>query len=273
MTNDEELKAIVKDRYSKIAEQTNSTSCCGGKGKKVTSCCGSGDEVEISMIGDEYKNIKGHVDEADLSLGCGIPTKFAAINKGDTVIDLGSGAGNDAFVARQITGETGKIIGIDMTPAMIKKAESIVNKLGYNNIQFLLGEIESMPLEDNTGNVVISNCVLNLVPNKQKAFNEIYRVLKPGGHFCISDIVLEGILPEKLKRSAELYAGCVAGAIQLNEYLDVIKNSGFKNAEIKLKKKTPIPNETLKEFLEEEEIIKFKNDQIGLYSITVVGYK
>lgn len=266
-----EIKELVKDRYSKIAMDADGSSCCNPVSSKA-SCCGSA-KVEVSMIGDEYKNIDGYVKEADMALGCGIPTNHAGIEKGNTVIDLGSGAGNDVFVARQITGEEGKVIGVDMTPVMIEKANAIKEKLDYNNVEFYLGEIETLPLEENTGDVVISNCVLNLVPNKQKAFSEIFRVLKPGGHFCISDIVLKGILPSKLQKSAELYAGCVAGAMQMEDYLAVINETGFENVEIKAKKKIDVPEDVLKVFLSEEEIAKFLNDQIGLYSITVVGYK
>lgn len=271
MNSSEQIKEIVKDRYSKIAEQAQ-TGCCGTINSG--SICGcSSDKVEVSMLGDEYKDVEGHVEEADMALGCGIPTKYAGINKGDTVIDLGSGAGNDVFVARQIVGETGKVIGVDMTTIMVEKANAIKNKLGFTNVEFYLGEIEAMPLEDNIGDVVISNCVLNLVPNKEKAFGEIYRVLKPGGHFCISDIVLQGILPEKLQKSAELYAGCVAGAIQIDDYIGIIEKTGFKNTLIAEKKKIDIPENVLKAFLSDSEIEKFHKDQIGLYSITVVAHK
>lgn len=271
MKNQEEIKDIVKDRYTKIAEQAVA-SCCGPV-KTAPSCGCSSTNVEVSMLGDEYNDVEGHVKEADMALGCGIPTKHAGINPGNTVIDLGSGAGNDVFVARQIVGQTGRVIGVDMTPVMVEKANSIKNKLGFTNVEFYLGEIEAMPLEDSTGDVVISNCVLNLVPDKEKAFSEIYRVLKLGGHFCISDIVLKGVLPEKLQKSAELYTGCVAGAIQMEDYLEIIEKTGFNNVEIKEKKIIDIPNEVLKVFLSDTEIEKFINDQIGLYSITVVGYK
>ena len=171
--------------------------------------------------------------EADLGLGCGLPTEYAGIEKGNVVIDLGSGAGNDVFVARALVGDEGKVIGIDFTNEMLIKANTNLQKLGFKNIEFKLGEIESMPLDDNFADVVVSNCVLNLVPDKQKAFNEINRILKPGAHFCVSDIVLKGQLPSELKKSAEMYAGCVAGAVQQELYLDIIKHAGFSNVEVK----------------------------------------
>lgn len=272
MATEQELKEIVKDRYSKIAKQEFTSSCCTPK-TSLTSCCGSADKIDVDMIGDAYKSIKGHVDEADMSLGCGIPTKYAGIENGNTVLDLGSGAGNDVFVARQIVGSEGKVIGVDMTTEMVEKAEKIRAKLGYNNIEFHLGEIEALPVNNNIVDVVISNCVLNLVPNKKTAFAEIFRVLKNGGHFCISDIVLKGALPEPLKKSAPLYAGCVAGAVQLEEYMQIIAETGFKNVEIKSNKKIEIPENVLEKFLEKDELKKFIEEQIGLFSITVVGHK
>jgi ubiquinone/menaquinone biosynthesis C-methylase UbiE len=208
-----------------------------------------------------------------MGLGCGLPTEFANIKKGDTVVDLGSGAGNDVFVARALTGETGKVIGIDMTQEMIDKANENKEKLGFENIEFKLGEIESLLIPDNQIDVVVSNCVLNLVPNKNKAFEEIYRILKPGAHFCVSDIVLQGELTPGLKESAIMYAGCVAGALQKDEYLKAIADVGFINIEIKKTKTVELPDELLKEYLTEEQIEEYKNDQVGIFSITVVAIK
>jgi arsenite methyltransferase len=222
---------------------------------------------------DEYDNLEGYFADADLGLGCGLPTEHAGIKKGDTVVDLGSGAGNDVFVARSIVGVEGKVIGLDMTEEMIEKANANKIKVGFKNVEFRLGEIESMPLENDTADVVISNCVLNLVPDKRKAFSEIYRILKPGAHFCVSDIVLKGELPEGLQKSAEMYAGCVAGAFQQDEYLGTIKETGFKNVEIKKTKVIELPDDVLKEYLNDSEIEKFKMDNVGIFSITVVGYK
>jgi len=264
-----ELKQVVKEKYGEIAKASKSSGCCG------PTCCG-GEESKIvgyTVMQDEYDNLEGYVAEADLGLGCGLPTEYAGIKRGDTVVDLGSGAGNDVFVARSIVGDEGKVIGLDMTEEMIEKANANKIKVGFKNVEFRLGEIESMPLENNTADVVISNCVLNLVPDKRKAFAEIFRILKPGAHFCVSDIVLKGELPEGLQKSAEMYAGCVAGALQQDEYLGIIKETGFKNVEIKKTKVIELPDDVLKEYLNDSEIKMFKMDNVGIFSITVVGYK
>src|SRR3990170_8520325 len=189
----EQLKSIVKEKYSTIALQSkeaNASSCCGAS-------CGCS-TIDAEIMAEDYSNVSGYQSDADLGLGCGLPTEFAQIKEGDTVIDLGSGAGNDAFVARSIVGEKGKVIGIDFTEKMIEKARINVEKLGFNNVEFRYGDIENIPVVDNTAHVVVSNCVLNLVPDKSKAFSETFRILKPGGHFSVSDIVLDGELPEAL---------------------------------------------------------------------------
>ncbi|MDX5418277.1 MAG: arsenite methyltransferase, partial [Hymenobacteraceae bacterium] len=201
------------------------------------------------------------------------PTEFAQIKKGDTVIDLGSGAGNDCFVARALVGESGKVIGVDMTEAMIKKARENADKLGFNNVEFRQGEIEDLPIAGNRADVVVSNCVLNLVPDKQKAFSETYRVLKPGGHFSISDVVLVGELPEGLVKASEMYAGCVSGAIQKEEYLKIISEAGFVNITVQKEKAIEVPDEILRDYLNEEEIKAFRNSNTGIFSITVYGDK
>ncbi|MEE4197452.1 MAG: arsenite methyltransferase [Bacteroidales bacterium] len=262
------LKALVKEKYSKIANQSktqNESSCCGGTG-----CCS---ESEISMIGDEYNHVKGYHKNADLGLGCGLPTEFAGIKKGHHVLDLGSGAGNDCFVARSIVGEKGKVTGIDFTEAMTEKALVNNQKLGYPNVEFIQGDIEAMPLPDDSFDVVISNCVLNLVPDKEKAFQEIYRVLKPGGHFCVSDVVLSGHLPEKIKQDAEMYAGCVSGALQKDDYLKIIQKNHFTDISIEKEKKIEIPNPILLKYLSMDELRKFKKERTGIYSITVKAKK
>ena len=213
MRTSEELKNIVKEQYGKIALQNkddNAASCCGAT---------STSNKVYSIMMDNYSEVKGYNPDADLGLGCGLPTQFARIEKGDTVIDLGSGAGNDCFVARHETGDTGKVIGIDFTETMIDKARANAEKMNYNNVEFRFGDIEEMPVSDNVADVIVSNCVLNLVPNKEKVISEIFRVLKPAGHFSISDIVLIGDLPEALRHDAEMYAGCVSGAIQKDDYL------------------------------------------------------
>ena len=267
MQTNEKLKQMVKEKYGEIAE--SSSSCCG-----PTSCCGTDNKViDYSILQDDYSGLEGYVADADLGLGCGVPTEHAGIKKGDTVVDLGSGAGNDVFVARAIVGEQGKVIGLDFTQEMIDKANENNRKLGYENVEFHLGEIENIPIENDIADVVVSNCVLNLVPDKEKAFAEMYRIIKPDGHFCVSDIVLKGELPNELKKSAEMYAGCVSGAIQQDDYLEIINNAGFKNIEIKKTKIIELPENVLAEYLTEAEVKVFKENKVGIISITVVGYK
>ncbi len=265
MRNEKEIKEVVKEKYGAIAKNSKQGCGCG--------CSTSNKIVGYTIMQDEYDNLNGYVAEADLGLGCGLPTEFAGIKEGDTVVDLGSGAGNDVFVARAIVGDFGKVIGIDMTEEMIDKAKRNNSKLGYNNVEFKLGDIESMPLENSVADVVVSNCVLNLVPDKQKAFSEIYRVLKNGGHFCVSDIVLKGELPANLKKSAEMYAGCVAGAVQQDEYLKIIETNGFKNVEIKKTKVIDLPDEILKEYISDEAIKQYRESKAGIFSITVTADK
>jgi SAM-dependent methyltransferase len=268
MNTEKDVKEIVKEKYDEIAK--SSSSCCG-----PTSCCGSSENkiVGYTIMKDEYTHLDGYVAEADLGLGCGLPTEFAGIKKGDTVVDLGSGAGNDVFVARAIVGDEGRVIGIDMTEAMIEKANQNNSKLGYKNVQFRFGDIEDMPIANNLADVVVSNCVLNLVPDKQKAFSEIYRVLKPGAHFCVSDIVIKGELHPELKKSAEMYAGCVAGAVQQDEYLNIIKEAGFVNVEIKKTKTISLPDEILLQYLSENQLQNYKTKEAGIFSITVNATK
>lgn len=187
--------------------------------------------------------------------------------------DLGSGAGNDAFVARHETGETGKVIGIDFTPAMIERARQNAEVRGFNNVEFRQGDIEKMPVTANTADVIVSNCVLNLVPNKDAVIKEIYRVLKPGGHFSISDIVLEGELPKEIRNAAEMYAGCVAGAIQKSVYLELIETNGFKNITIQKSKPVTLPDDILSQYLSAEQISQFRASGTGISSITVYAEK
>jgi ubiquinone/menaquinone biosynthesis C-methylase UbiE len=267
MQTEEQIKEMVKQKYSEIALQdktTNQTSCCGAGG------CST--EV-YTIMSDDYKELEGYHPDADLGLGCGLPTQFAKISKGDVVIDLGSGAGNDCFVARHEAGETGKIIGIDFTPAMIVKARANAEKRGFNNVEFRLGDIDNIPVSANSANVVISNCVLNLVPNKKKVFEEIFRVLKPEGHFSISDIVLTGELPDKIKSAAEMYAGCVASAIPKVEYLGYIQQAGFTNLTLQKEKAIIIPDDILQSYLTEQEIIDYKKMGNVIFSITVFAQK
>lgn len=267
MNTDKELKELVKQKYSEIALQSkenNQASCCG------SSCCST--EV-YNIMSDDYSELEGYNADADLGLGCGLPTAFAGIKKGDVVIDLGSGAGNDAFIARAETGETGKVIGIDFTPAMIDKARENAEKLSFHNVEFLQGDIEAMPVSANVADVIVSNCVLNLVPNKAGVFEEIFRVLKPGGHFSISDIVLEGELPAGIQSAAEMYAGCVSGAIQKQDYLALIDAAGFTEVVIQKQKPIIVPDDILGNYLSAEQIAAFRSSGTGIHSITVYGEK
>jgi ubiquinone/menaquinone biosynthesis C-methylase UbiE len=267
MKNAEELKEIVKDKYTQIANQTkeeNETSCCG-----AGECC----TVDYAVFAEDYSKLGGYNTDADLGLGCGIPTEFAQIKAGDKVLDLGSGAGNDCFVARELVGESGKVIGVDMTDVMIDKARENAEKLNFNNVEFRKGDIEQLPIGGNQIDVVISNCVLNLVPNKEKAFAETFRVLKPGGHFSVSDVVLKGELPGNLKNDAEMYAGCVSGAIQKDDYLNIIHNSGFVEISVQKDKAVAMPQEILEKYLNEKEIEEYKNGNFGIFSVTVYGKK
>ena len=267
MNSNEEIKEMVKQKYAEIALQNQDTN--------ASSCCGSGGcSTEVyNIMTDDYDHLEGYNPDADLKLGCGLPTEFAKIKTGDYVVDLGSGAGNDCFVARAETGETGKVVGIDFTPEMIEKARNNADKLGFNNVEFRLGDIENIPLMSNVADVVVSNCVMNLVPNKPKAFAEVQRILKPTGHFSISDIVLVGDLPEKIKNAAEMYAGCVASAIQMEDYLKIIENSGFKNITLQKKKPIIVPDDILKNYLNDEEIQQYKDSTTRIYSITVYAEK
>ena len=267
MPTEIELKKIVQDKYSEIALQDkaiNQSSCCGAGG------CST--EV-YNIMSDDYTSLQGYNPDADLGLGCGLPTQFAKIKQGDVVVDLGSGAGNDAFIARAETGNAGKVIGIDFTPAMIEKARYNAEVRGLNNVEFRQGDIEKMPLTSNIADVVVSNCVLNLVPNKNGVMKEIFRVLKPGGHFSISDVVLVGNLPEALRKDAEMYAGCISGAIQKEVYIELIHANGFINVVIQKEKPIVIPDDILNNYLSTEELNHFKEGDTGIYSITVFAEK
>ncbi len=267
MQTDEQLKELVRQKYSEIAlqdKETNAASCCGAGG------CST--EV-YNIMSDDYTELDGYNADADLGLGCGLPTQYAQIKKGDVVIDLGSGAGNDCFIARAEAGETGKVIGVDFTHAMIVKARENAEKLGFNNVEFRQGDIEKMPVTANLADVIVSNCVLNLVPNKDNVFKEIFRVLKPGGHISISDIVLVGNLPEALQKDAEMYAGCVSGAIQEQAYLDLVSANGFDNVVTQKRKPIHLPDDILKNYLSAEEIADFRSGNTGIFSITVFAQK
>jgi arsenite methyltransferase len=226
-----------------------------------------------NIMTDDYTDLEGYNKDADLGLGCGLPTQFAKIELGDTVIDLGSGAGNDAFIARHETGDTGYVIGIDFTPAMIDKAKKNAETRGFTNVEFRQGDIENMPVDSDVADVIVSNCVLNLIPNKPAVLKEIFRVLKPGAHFSISDIVLDGVLPASIQEAAEMYAGCVSGAIQKTEYLQQIEATGFKNIIVQKEKAIIIPDDILDQYLSKSEISEFRNSGTGIVSVTVYAEK
>jgi SAM-dependent methyltransferase len=270
MNTEQEIKEMVKEKYGAIAKQS--------KQQNQSSCCGSGSgcgcsNVEFSIMSEDYTTLPGYVADADLALGCGLPTEFVQMKPGDTVVDLGSGAGNDCFIARSIVGETGRVIGIDMTEAMIAKAKTNAAKLGFKNVEFHLGDIDNMPIEDNTADVVVSNCVMNLVPNKRKAFAETFRIIKSGGHFSISDIVLQGELSDELRHEATLYAGCISGAVQKDEYIQIIKEAGFTNITIQKDRKIDVPNEILAQFLTSDQLREYKKSHLGIFSMTVSAEK
>ena len=255
-----DLKELVREKYGEIARASDnqqSGSCCCGP-----SCCSP---AGYTVFSESYSQLEGYNPDADLSLGCGIPTQYAGLKAGDHVLDLGSGAGNDCFVARATVGDTGHVTGIDFTEDMLLKAEENRKKLGYQNIEFIKGDIEKMPLPDNSFDVVLSNCVLNLVPDKNKAFSEIMRVLKPGGHFCVSDIVLRGELSDEMRADAELYAGCVAGASSIDDYVGYIKQKGFADIRIHVEKRIEMP----------QLVITFPvgKEESGIYSITLSASK
>lgn len=220
----QKIKKIVRGRYSKIAKGTSCCSTCGP--------CGIGVVEQAKNIGyseDELGNIP---ESAIMGLGCGNPTALADLKKGETVLDLGAGAGIDVFLAANKVGSEGHVIGIDMTEEMVERANETANKHGHKNVEFKLGEIENLPIEDNSVDVIISNCVINLSPDKLRTYQEACRVLKPGGRILISDIVTEGELPEDIRKNFEAWAGCIAGALEKKEYLDTIKKAGFKDIDI-----------------------------------------
>jgi len=234
---EDNIKQKVREGYAKVAKE-NSSCCCG----PASSCCGSASATDISKnLGYTDKEMSSIPDGANLGLGCGNPTAMASLKKGETVLDLGSGAGFDCFLAANRVGETGKIIGVDMTPEMVQKASENAKKNGYKNVEFRLGEIEKLPVADSSVNIIISNCVINLSPDKEIVFKEAFRVLKAGGRMLVSDIVLLKELPEKVKDSAEAYVGCVSGAILKDEYLNLMKDAGF--SEVKVLEETSFATE------------------------------
>ena len=274
-SNGDALKEIVRQKYAEIALADNTQGVSVDCGCGPTSCCGPAntDASYSILMNDEYATVAGYAAEADLGLGCGLPTQFAQIKPGNVVVDLGSGAGNDCFVARSETGETGRVIGLDMTAPMIDRARRNAKTLGFNNVEFVYGDIEDMPLPTALADVVVSNCVMNLVPDKARAFAETFRILKPGGHFSISDIVLVGALPDGLQRDAELYAGCVSGASQQADYLQTVVDAGFVNLRVQKQKVVDLPHDLLLNYLTADQISAYQQDGKGIFSITLYAEK
>lgn len=259
--DEQETKKLVREKYGEIAQ--GKSCCCGSRTAAST----------YADVGGSYAKVDGYVAEADLGLGCGVPTEHAGLQPGMTVLDLGSGAGNDVFVARREVGETGRVIGVDFTDEMLRLANANKDKLGYTNVEFRQGEIEDLPVCDNKVDVVISNCVLNLVPDKQRAFGEIFRVLKPGGHLCVSDIVLDGALPDTLRKAAEFYVGCVAGALQIGDYLGVVGGAGFEGMEVAKRREINIPDADLLQHLSPDELAAYRASGARILSITLRASK
>ena len=226
IAKEEEIRKLVRENYAQAV--TKESSCCS----PANSCCSSTQEDISKSIGYTDEDISSVPDGANLGLGCGNPVALASLKEGEVVLDLGSGAGFDCFLASDRVGSTGKVIGVDMTPEMVGKARENAVKGEYENVEFRLGEIENLPVADNHVDIVLSNCVINLVPDKRKVFREMNRVLKPGGRFMISDIVLERELPEIILNSASAYVGCVAGASLKQDYMDMIRDAGFQEATI-----------------------------------------
>lgn len=267
MDTAENLKEVVREKYGQIARDGGS--CCG-----PTNCCGPvKGEAGFVDFSEDYTALAGYVAEADLGLGCGIPIEAADLKPGQVVLDLGSGAGNDVFVARRSVGETGKVIGVDMTPDMIKKARENLARMGYDNVEFRLGEIEALPVGGGSVDRILSNCVLNLVPDKGRAFSEMFRVLKPGGSFGISDVVLEGEFPDDLRKAAELYVGCVSGAMQKTEYLDSLRAAGFAGIEVVKERIIQLPDDLLEAYLTAAQRDSLKESGVRILSVTVRGTK
>lgn len=268
--NNNDKKELVKQRYSELALNSDSL-------QEQTSCCGTNPATSskktFTIMSEDYSQLKGYEKDADLGVGCGLPTEYAGLKSGDTVVDLGSGAGNDCFIARAEVGENGQVIGVDFSPQMIEKARNNASKRGYSNVKFLEGDIEQMPLPDSMADVIMSNCVLNLLPEKDKIFKEMHRVLKSGGHFCISDVVLEGHFPKEFTDNASLYAGCIASAIQKKDYISEIEKANFKSITIQRTKTVAIPDDVLEEHLSNQTIEEYKRGNVGIYSITVTGVK
>ncbi len=263
------LKDKIKDSYTQVLSN-QAIGCCGQTSNQSQNYgCGSHDNT----FAEDYSNQPGYHEEADYGLGCGIPINFAGISEGDIVLDLGSGAGNDAFIASTLTGSEGRVIGVDITPAMIEKANKNKKKLQAHNVEFRLADIEELDIKEGSVDVVISNCVLNMVFDKLATYQSIYKVLRPGGHFSVSDIVMSVALTENLKNITALYAGCIAGAATKDQYLEIIKEAGFRDIAIKSEKVIDLPDEFMLRHVTAEELFEYRASGNEVLSITVNGWK
>ena len=234
---EEKVKKVVRDRYAKVAKNEGSSCGCAPS----TSCCSAPSDEQVSkMIGYSEVEMNAVPEGANLGLGCGNPTALASLKEGERVLDLGSGGGFDCFLAAKKVGKTGRVIGVDMTPEMLDKARANAKKGNYENVEFRLGEIENLPVADSSIDVIISNCVINLAPNKKRVFEEAFRVLAPNGRLMVSDIVLLKPLPEEIQKSAEAYTSCVAGAEIKDKYLDLMRDAGFKDVKVLGEKNYPL---------------------------------
>jgi SAM-dependent methyltransferase len=266
---EKEIKKIVREGYAEIAKKKKS--CCA----PVSSCCGGSQAEQISKsIGYTDEELRAVPEGANLGLGCGNPTALASLHKGDVVLDLGSGAGFDCFLAANKVGKKGRVIGVDMTPEMLDRARENAEQHGYRNVEFRLGEIEHLPVADHTVDVVISNCVINLSPDKNRVFQEMFRVLKPGGRFMVSDIVLLKELPEYIRNSVSAYVGCISGAILKDKYIDAIKEAGFQK--VRIVDETMFPVELMVNDTTAQALVKKKNitpEKLKEIGTTVVSIK
>ncbi len=257
-TREEEIRKLVRENYARAA--TQDSSCCG----PVNSCCGSNTQEDVSKsIGYSDEEIQAVPEGANLGLGCGNPVALASLKEGEVVLDLGSGAGFDCFLASERVGDTGKVIGVDMTPEMVGKARENAEKGEYNNVEFRLGEIEHLPVADGTADIILSNCVINLVPDKKQVFSEAFRVLRPGGRLMISDIVLEKKLPDEILNSVSAYVGCVAGASLKQDYLGMLGEAGFQKVAITEETSMPL------ELMTGDPTVKAMLDEIDLPMETI----
>ncbi len=291
--NEENIRKIVREEYGKVASRRRVSSCCGPsadssqtiQGPCSSESCGGAIRIPADMMDDfleKYSNKLGYTkddlnsipDGSNLALGCGNPTAHASIKEGETVLDLGSGGGLDCFIAAKKVGNTGKVIGVDMTPSMIDRARENARNGNYDNVEFRLGEIEHLPVADNSVDLIISNCVINLAPNKENVFREAYRVLKPGGRIMVSDIVLLKELPDVIRENVQAYVGCIGGAIMKDKYIEAIQKAGFQDVDIVDQStfsttEIILNDENIKEALGDQ-IDKFKElDQLDIDSTSI----